>query len=535
MPPVSISSGDDEDDKKKAAAGATTANEEDSAARVARLRTWVYNAMLTLAGLGEEGAKILAADELYIAGPGNVRLRTDGQMAKRLKRDETNDSRLLNEMSQDNGGDLSAQNTQEEPDLNDPTYWQNKLRYLESKCMPLSQERRKRRRLAPESQIAAEDAARIEAELRAAEGGGFAPVVPQNTHDAAAVLSPEEVRRQHEEKQARDESRAERERIEQSKLLWREKRARIDRWVQALAPPQLTRCSDGGYSWLFAGVPSHAAPFAGNIGGPPLPRIVDVADMSDVSIVEITPAQFSNVRQQQPQQQQQPLRHQHQERKEEVEEEEEECDEDSYDEEYEKYLDQCEEGEDYEGEDDGDDEDGHTADSEESQVMDLLHMVLEKMTEAATERVAQTLEAATAKQSQAEEDDKFIADALREAEEWDRQKSEQRKLLEQEGQQQGALKVPAAAGDATLDVTAMTATTATAPQTAATAPTPAVETPITSASPGEATHADDATKTQSPPAQIPREGNIKSRNSTPVVLGKRRRSDTNVEDTAGRA
>ncbi|CAK7233715.1 hypothetical protein SEUCBS140593_008694 [Sporothrix eucalyptigena] len=535
MPPVSISSGDDDSNgTAKPAADAAAAVREPPAARVARLKTWVYNAMLTLAGLGHEGATILAEDELYIAGPGDVRLRPMGPSVARAK--------LKREGKIEDGDEYYADG-REPPDLSDPEYWQAKLRYLESKCMPLSQERRKRRRLAPESQIAAEDAARADAEARAAEGGaGFATQPTQD--EAAAEPSAADLQRQQEERQAREEARAERERIEQSKLLWREKRGRIDRWVQALTPPSLTRCVGGGCAWLGAGVPPHAAPFAGDIGGPPLPKIIDVADMSDSSIVEITPAQFSNTPEQRPrpsqqqQQQQQQSRSQKRRRAQESEAEDEVDDDGMYDGEV-RY--DAEEGDEDE-EDYSDDDDDYDEDGENGEVMDTLHDLMEKMTEAIGQRILEASQ--DAEQTQAADMEIAKAKALTATEDImrrNRELEEKEKRLKQQQEQeaQNLLKpqpqpqpAPVAA-DTSLDLS----TTATVLQTSATA-TPAVDTPITSASPGERTHTDEnweqrpLTKKQSPVWAKP-EAAGDSKNPTPV-LGKRQRDEADVEGNSAK-
>ncbi|KAL1890938.1 hypothetical protein Sste5346_007935 [Sporothrix stenoceras] len=304
MAPVSISSGDDDDvviaaeNNEDPAVDAVIAREA-PAARVARLRTWVYNAMLTLVGLGDEGVAVLAADELYIAGPGDVRLRANVQRHNTRLKGEGGDDDFDEEEVEDDD-----ETSRQGPDLSDPAYWQAKLRYLEAKCRPLSQERRKRRRLAPPSQIAAEDAACAEAEARAAEGRGFGcgynATSYQHQHKQAEVLSEEQRQRQREERQAREEARAERARIEQSKLLWRDKRSSIERWVQALPIPPVAPKTPSFWE-ATGGVP---VPPYGGLGGPAFdsknisssaqyPHLA--AALSDSSIVEITPAQFSSI------------------------------------------------------------------------------------------------------------------------------------------------------------------------------------------------------------------------------------------------
>lgn len=321
MAPVSISSGDDDDDDVAVAAAKNNEDlavdaviaREAPAARVARLRTWVYNAMLTLVGLGDEGVAVLAVDELYIAGPGDVRLRAKFQKHNtRLRGEgegEEEDDEVVEEETEGNEVDVDGDETQG-PDLTDPAFWQAKLRYLEAKCRPLSQERRKRRRLAPPSQIAAEDAARAEAEARAAEGRvfgcGYDAMSTQHQHShqkqQTEVLSEEQRQRQREERQAREEARAERDRIEQSKLLWRDKRSSIERWVQALPTPPVAPRAPSFWE-ATGGVP---IPPYGGLGGPafdsnnipssaaaPYPH--PAAALSSSSIVEITPAQFSSI------------------------------------------------------------------------------------------------------------------------------------------------------------------------------------------------------------------------------------------------
>lgn len=197
MSPVSISSSKDD-------AAASMTDDE----KIARLKSFVYHVMQTLLGLGSEGQQIVEADELYVAGLDDVRLRWP----------------------------LAAQ----QPDLSDPAYWEAKLQYFENKCQPLSQERRKRRRL---EQAAGE----------------------RHSTRAGAARVPDD---------ADDEAQAERAQIEESKVLWRAKQSSIEAWLDQL--PAFQKPQPQRAQWRAAGNGAYERP-----------------PSSDSSIVEITSTQFS--------------------------------------------------------------------------------------------------------------------------------------------------------------------------------------------------------------------------------------------------
>ncbi|KIH92047.1 hypothetical protein SPBR_02751 [Sporothrix brasiliensis 5110] len=475
MEPVSISSRDDGDNDAVAnedpAVDAVIAREA-PAARVARLRSWVYNAMLTLVGLGDEGVAVLADEELYIAGPGDVRLapryrkrttarlktgaeRIEGAEGAEVEADQRHYYRNSDDNDDDN--DETEEQEQEGPDLSDPAYWQAKLRYLEAKCRPLSQAHRKRRRLAPASQIAAEDAARAEAEASAAEGRGygcgydFPSGRKQQQEQADPQILSDEQRQAREE--ARAEARAEQARIEQSKLLWRDKRGNIERWVQTIPPPPaLPKSSPRGQAyWSTTGGVPHL-PYGG-LGGPafdsqhdlPVPYYQQpAAVLSDSSIVEITPAQFSNVQpdpphetQQQEQLQQQQQQHQQQEAR------------------------------------------------QQSQATTAMRAPYDAVLDA--ERSAVTAQPVPQHTT------------------------------------------PHDVADASLDLSAVTA--ATAPPTAATPATQPIETPNTSASPGEVPNGDDAS---GPTGAASHKRGSHGQQGTPAARSKRRRVGTDTDNDCGK-
>lgn len=212
MSPMSISSGDGDVLEQ-------LATDE----RIARLKSWVYNAMQTLVGLGSEGRGVVEADELYVAGPGDVRLRGQDLEAAGLgagEKEARNRAGHLPGQRMHTAEDGRPDADVVQPDLSDAKYWKTKLRYLEEKCQPLCQaSRRKRRRLAP-----AADKTRAKPDERRKE-------------DAAGTA---EARPAADDVEGRQ---AERSRIEESKLLWRDKQDAIDAWIGGLprelqTPPQ---------------------------------------------------------------------------------------------------------------------------------------------------------------------------------------------------------------------------------------------------------------------------------------------------------
>ncbi|CAK7268706.1 hypothetical protein SEPCBS57363_003231 [Sporothrix epigloea] len=478
--PISISSGDGEDSKTRSAADVAVANNEAAAPRIARLKIRVYNAMLALSRLGKEGAEILTANVPYISGPGDARMPPAGHTTKRTRQKYAG-----------NGGGIS---TQVRPDLDDPSYWLAKLQYLESSRKALSQKRRQRYLRAQESQVATE----------ASRAAAVA---------AATANSPaEKLQRQQRELQAREEARAERIRLAQFKLLWRERRQRIDRWVQTLVPPDLKRCADGGFVWLLAGVPSHPAPIAvelGNIAS----QTVDPADLSESSVTEMTPVQFFSARRKQPQERAQEQNLQ-QEQQDEIEE--------GYQEhnyEFKDHDEQEREGDVY-----GDSENIDSRDLEHSRDSHLLHMTVGEATEVVLERYEPASNKMLDRQTEKVEVGETTATvtAIKESEFRDKQKSEQQLV------HPAAFKAPFAA-------TTLTASTISAPLTVATVPTLAVETLITSVSIGGGAQTKNCTTSKSPTDQNQQAGGGGGglTHSNPTVLGKRQRRDTNVETAVG--
>ncbi|EFX00615.1 hypothetical protein CMQ_7617 [Grosmannia clavigera kw1407] len=232
MSPMSISSGEDE-------VVADLAKPE----RIARLKSWVYNAMQTLVGLGSEGRGVVEADELYVAGPGDVRLRgADSKTAGTRKR-----------MCPAEDGEVDAGADMVQPDLSDAEYWETKLRYLEARCQPLCQERRKRRRLEPAAEEQEKKTAAVAAAAEEAEG-----------------------------------ARAECLRIEESRLLWRDKQDAIDVWIRGLPPIERPR--------QFSPIPddSHSSPTSRSSYDSSHSKDTNKPPSSDSSIIEITSTQFSH-------------------------------------------------------------------------------------------------------------------------------------------------------------------------------------------------------------------------------------------------
>ncbi|OAA65477.1 hypothetical protein SPI_02264 [Niveomyces insectorum RCEF 264] len=250
MSPMSISSGETDTAAETAAAADV---------RVARLQARVYNAMQTLVELGPEGLRTVEADELYIAGPGDVRLRG------------TNVPRP---------GSGSGSGPEPLPNLADPAFWEAKLRDLEAQCKPLCQARRKRRRLESDGAAqAAPPSNKRRAKLPTGATGAEGVVVVEAKKPQLTL-------------QEEAEAQAEKARIEESRLLWLDKRSMIERWVQTvpldencLLPRQLGGCAPHQMTRTLAGPPAPE-----DTKGPR-----PAAASSDASVVEITSTQFSQM------------------------------------------------------------------------------------------------------------------------------------------------------------------------------------------------------------------------------------------------
>ncbi len=239
MAPVSVSSGNEGAAKRTApaaaaaaaAAAALLANSKTSAPaplaplppapaaasaaeRVARLKVWVYNAMQTLESLGAAGQQILAVDELYVVpGTSHIRWRNN------------------------QGQPQQQQQQQQLPNLDDPAFWEAKLQYFEAKCRPLNHVQRKRRRLATAllPGLEAEAAGHRQQQQQQQQQ----PQQPQQP-GPGSPLTTEQQQHQVQKRQLEQQLRQveheidEHVRIEQTRLLWRDKRASIERWVHGL-------------------------------------------------------------------------------------------------------------------------------------------------------------------------------------------------------------------------------------------------------------------------------------------------------------